>query len=126
MKVAFMSRLKWITAAVAIVLIGWLAEREVRDRINKRRAYPVIAELGGRIASITPPIPFAGSQIAISFRRINFDREQLQRLSVLKPLMAIHHVGLVFVDSNITDDDVAELRRLLPGCNITRNGSNAH
>jgi hypothetical protein len=39
-----MRRHKWIIAAAipVVVFVGWLAAREIKDRINKQRAYPVI------------------------------------------------------------------------------------
>lgn len=115
-----MRRLKWITAVVTLALIAWLGEREVRDRINKRHAYPVIAELGGRIGSLTPPIPFAGSEIRIWFRGKQFKDGDLKRLSVVRPLTEIHHVAIAFIDSNITEEEIVELRAMLPGCVIFR------
>ena len=117
-----MRRHKWkIAAAIpAVVFAGWLAVRETQDRINKQRAYPVIEELGGRIGSITPPLPFAGSELRIEFHNIEFKNGDLKRLSVLQPLTSKHHVGVMFKDTNVSGRDIMEVRATLPNCAVFR------
>lgn len=117
-----MRRRKWIIAATipAVVFVGWLAVRETQDRINKQRAYPVIRDLGGRIGSLTPPIPFSGSELRIEFHNTEFRNGDLERLSVLEPLTSKHCVGVMFKDTNVSRRDIIELRAMLPKCLIFR------
>ena len=118
-----MHRRKWSIAAIIIpvvALVGWLSVRETRDRINKQRAYPVIRELGGRIGSLTPPIPFSGSELRIEFHNTRFKTGDFERLSVLEPLTSKHWVGVMFKDTNLSRRDIIELRTVLPNCYIVR------
>lgn len=103
-----------------VVSVGWLVVREVQDAANKRRAYPVIYKLGGRIGSLSSPIPFTGSELRIAFYQKEFSNDELQQLTVLNPLTSKHFVGVLFQDTNVTGDQIRLLRRQMPKCNIFR------
>jgi hypothetical protein len=116
-------RRKSVIMAIAVtsaLIVGWLAWREGRDRVYKQRAYSVVKELGGRIGSITPPVPFSGSDIRIEFHNVEFRAGDLERLSVLQPLSSRNHVGVMFRDTNVLGRDILELRAMLPKCRFFR------
>jgi hypothetical protein len=109
-----------IAVLLGTVAIGWLIQREVRDRTARRRAYAVVSEMGGSIGSITPPVPFAGSEIRIEFKGKQFGKGDLAKLVVLNPLTEINFVGVMFNDSNVSAADIRQLRELLPKCRVLR------
>jgi len=113
-------RRKWVLGiwVPAVLFAIWLGVREIQDRTNKRRAYSVVRELGGRIGSITPPIPFSGSEIVVVFRDVELQKSGLQRLSVLNRLTSKHWVSLRFVDTNLSRREIIELRQMLPDCHV--------
>ena len=113
-------KLKIAAIIPVVALVVWLTVRETMDRFNKQRAYPVIRELGGRIGSLTPPIPFSGSELRIEFHNTRFEAGDLERLSVLELLTSKHWVGVMFKDTNMSRDDLIELRTLLPNCHVFR------
>lgn len=112
------SATRGIALVLALAFVVWFAIREVRDRSNRERAFPVVGRLGGRIGSIGY-WPF-GEEIRISFANRSYSREELRRLTVLTPLADRHWVGVAFVDTNLNRDDVLYLRRLLPDCVVFR------
>ncbi|MDQ3331683.1 MAG: hypothetical protein M3552_13680, partial [Planctomycetota bacterium] len=97
---------------------GWFLVREVRDRRHREQAFPVVKDLGGRIGSI--PFWTVGDEIRITFADRSFAREELARLVVLEPLTDRHWVGVAFRNTNLTDDDVEALGRIIPNCFIMR------
>jgi hypothetical protein len=109
-----------IVVLLIAVGIGWLIRREMRDRASKARAYAVVREFGGSIGSITPPVPFAGSELHIEFKGKQFTEEELARLVVLNELTEINFVGVMFRDTNVSATDIRQLRQLLPTCRIFR------
>lgn len=114
-----MKRGKWI-ALVLVLFVGWILVREAQDAANKRHAYPVIDQLGGRIRSLPSPIPFTGSELLIVFDQKKFTNEELHQLTVLNPLTSKHIVGVMFQDTNITGDQIRTLCEQMPGCEIKR------
>lgn len=114
-----MNRRKWI-ALVLILFVGWIVVREVQDAANKRCAYPVIVQLGGRIGSLPTPIPFTGSELRIVFDQKKLTNKELQQLTVLNPLASKHTVGVMFQDTNVTGDQIRMLREQIPDCQINR------
>lgn len=106
-----------------LVVAAWFAVWECRDAINKRQAFAVASELGARVGSISC-WPF-GDEIRIEIYGTQFSRADLHRLEAFNPLTSRHSVGILFVDTNITQDDIDELRRLLPHCvvNAVANGN---
>ena len=114
-------RKRIIVATILVtVFVGWLAVRETKDRINKQRAYPVIRELGGRIGSLIPSIPFCGSELRIEFHNTQFNNGDLKRLSLLEPLTSKHWVGVMFKDTNLSRRDIVDLRAMLPNGHLFR------
>jgi hypothetical protein len=107
-------------ATLAIVAIGWLEVRDLREQAEKKRVFSVVSELGGKIGSLTPPVPFSGSEYRVEFGRRQFRREQLGRLVVLNELTGHNIVGIKFEDTNVTAEDVRWLRGLMPKCWIFR------
>lgn len=112
-----MNRRKWI---VLVLFVSWIVVREVQDVANKRRAYPVITQLGGRIGSLPSPIPFTGSELRIVFDHKKLTNEELQQLTILNPLTSKHMVGVLFLDTNVTGDQIRMLREQMPDCRINR------
>jgi hypothetical protein len=113
-------RLVVIVFIVAVVALGWLEVREQREQAEKQRAFSVVSELGGKIGSLTPPLPYSGSEYRIEFGRKSFSREQLGRLLVLNELTGRNRVGIGFEETNLTAEDVRWLRGLMPKCWIFR------
>ncbi len=101
-----------------LVMAVWFAIKEYRDDINKRRAFAVVSDLGGRIGSI-PCWPL-GDEIRVEFHGKQFSKEELNRLDALNPLTSRHTIGILFVDTNLTRDDIIKVRHLLPRCVLIR------
>ncbi|MFG0333724.1 MAG: hypothetical protein ACF8TS_10210 [Maioricimonas sp. JB049] len=104
--------------AVVVVLATGLTVREARDRALRHEAATVVRQLGGRTGSLVPPIPFTGHEIRITFSGPGVAREDLPRLKILQQLAARHYVGVLFRDTNLTDEDIARIRAMLPGCSV--------
>lgn len=116
-----MNRRKWIARVLILILfVGWIVVREVQNAANERRAYPVIYQLGGKIRSHPSPIPFMGSELWIVFDQKKLTNEELQQLAVLNPLTSINMVGVMFLDTNVTGDQIRMLREQMPDCQIRR------
>ena len=94
------------------------AAREVIDHRNRHAALPVVTELGGKIGS-TPVWPF-GNEYRISFHDVHLTNDDLRRLVVLNLLTQRHTIGIAFVDTNLTEDEIQSLRQQLPKCVIFR------
>ena len=110
---------KWI-ALVLVLFVGWIVVREVQDAASKRRAYPIIVQLGGKIRSLPSPIPFTGSELWVVFDQKKFTNEELHQLAFLNPLTSKHIVGVMFQDTNITGNQIRMLREQVPDCEIKR------
>ena len=101
-----------------LVMAVWFAIREYRDAINKRRAFAVVSDLGGRIGSI-PCWPL-GDEIRVEFHGKQFSTDEPNRLAALNSLTSRHTIGIIFADTNLTRDDIILVRRLLPQCVLIR------
>ena len=76
--------------------------------------------VGGIAGSLPSPIPFLGSELRYEFHGTTFADNDLQRLSPLAALSERHWVGIMFKDTNLTSADIAELKKMLPGCHPFR------
>ena len=101
-----------------MVGVCWLVVRDVLQSQRKSKALVVVRELDGRMGGI-PAWPF-GDQIRVEFHERSFSRQDLQRLTVLNPLTGRNSVGVMFKDTNLTREDILELRDMLPHCVVFR------
>lgn len=66
-------------------------------------------------------VPFwpLGCEYRITFRGSELSREDLRSLSVLNEMAGWgNDVGIMFADTNVTRNDVLELRRRVPRCHV--------
>jgi hypothetical protein len=105
---------------LAVLGVGWLEARELREQSERMRVFSVVSELGGQIGGLTPPVPFSGSEYRIRFRGTQFRPDQVGRLVALNVLTDRNHVGIMFEDTNATAADVRRLRGVMPKCRIFR------
>lgn len=94
--------------------------REVSDLNNRQQVYAVVSELGGRVGSLSPPIPFTGSEIRISFRELELTNDELKRLTVIQSIASRNHVSVAFIDTNVSAADISDLREAIPNCRVFR------
>lgn len=109
--------------AILVVLatpITFLAVREAVDGHRRRVARDAVVSLGGKAGSLPSLIPLLGSELRYEFHGTNFSDGDLQRLLPLAKLSGRHWVGIMFKDTNITSDNIAELKVMLPGCHPFR------
>lgn len=111
-------RLRSLVIALLMIALVAFVVREVRNHQNKTVAFAVVRELDGRIGSI--PFEPIGTEYYISFRERDFSAEELQRLTVLHRLVGRNVVAVAFVDTNVTAEDVMNLRRQMPTVGIFR------
>ncbi|MBX3443651.1 MAG: hypothetical protein KF774_14685 [Planctomyces sp.] len=97
---------------------GWLVVRDVLQSRRRSDASAVVQELGGKMGSLGA-WPF-GDEIHVEFHRRNLSQQDLAKLSILKPLTGRNWVAVMFSDTNLTREDILELRESLPGCVIFR------
>ncbi len=107
-------RLIIVVFILAVATLGWLEVRDFREQAQKERAFSVISKLGARIGSITPPVPFSGSEYHIEFKGTQFGRDEVGQLAVLKPLADRNVVGVYFEDTNVTAAEIRRLREMMP------------
>ena len=105
---------------LAVAALGWLEVRDFRDQAEKERAFSVISGLGGRIGSITPPVPFSGSEYHIEFQGTQFGPGDVRQLAVLKPLAERNVLGITFEDTNVTAADIRWLSEKMPKFGLHR------
>jgi hypothetical protein len=105
-------------AAAALLFVTWFVVREVRDRQNRDWAFPVVRDLGGRIGTL-PAWPF-GDEIVVSFYGTQFQDGDQKRLVALNPLRGRNSVCVFLHDTNLSRDDVRELRALMPHIPVYR------
>src|SRR5689334_4199641 len=107
------------TIAVALIAgLCWLVVRDVLQSQRKVEALALVREMGGRMGGL-PAWPF-GEEIRVEFQNRDFNRQDLERLTVLKPLTGRNWVGVMFKDSNLTREDILDLREKLPHCVVFR------
>jgi hypothetical protein len=110
-----------ITAVgLAVLGVGLLEARELREQAERMRVFSVVSELGGQIGGLTPPVPFSGSEYSVRFRGTQFHPDQVGRLAALNVLTDRNLVGIMFEDTNATAADVRQLRGVMPKCRIFR------
>jgi hypothetical protein len=108
-----------VIGVIAMAALVWLTAREMRNIAAKRRAFPVVNSLGGRIGSI--PFWPMGCEYRISFKHSELSAENLRSLAILNDVSGWgNSVGVAFVDTNLTRSDIVELRERLPKCHIFR------
>lgn len=112
---SWLSKLGLVVGALAA---AWFSARELRDSINKRRAFAVVYDLGGTAASI-PCWPF-GSEIRIAFDGLQLSSDDVRRLTTINPLTDRHAVEIAIKDSGLSSREVADVRKLLPNCRVIR------
>ncbi len=108
---------------ILVLLLIPIAIVVVREAVNGHRrqvALDAVVSLGGKAGSLPSPIPFLDSELRYEFHGTNFTDNDLQRLSPLAALSGRHWVGIMFKDTNITSADIAELKKMLPGCHPIR------
>jgi hypothetical protein len=82
---------------------------------RKRQAIAVVAELGGRAGSIGGwPL---GEENRIEFRR-SLDDDELQRLAILNSLPRRNWVGVAFIDCDLSEARIEEIRGILWRCHV--------
>ncbi|QDU39446.1 hypothetical protein Mal4_37910 [Maioricimonas rarisocia] len=104
--------------AVVVVLAAGLTLREMKNRAVRHEAATVVRQLGGHTGSLVPPFPFSGHEIRITFAGPGLSGEDLPRLRILQQLAARHHVGVLFRDTHLTDEDIARVCEMLPDCSV--------
>lgn len=112
-----MKHVKLTAALLAMLAIGLSTVRYCRLESARSRASRFVAGLDGRIGSITPPIPLAGSEYIIALPQKQFTAAELDRFAELRPLIKHNYVIIKF-DPNI--DAVTRMRvaAILPGIRI--------
>ena len=113
-----MLRRRNIVAAVAVLPVVMFVVREIRNARNKTAAFSVVRDLGGRIGSV--PFEPIGTEYRISFHNREFSAEELDRLTVLNRLTGRNTVGVSFVESNVTPEQITSLRRRMPDVTVVR------
>lgn len=91
-----MKRIKLAVGLLAMLAIGFSTVRYYRIESARSRASRFVAGLDGRIGSITPPIPLAGSEYFISLPQKRFTAAELDRFVELQSLVELNHVIIKF------------------------------
>ena len=116
-----MNRLKRPTLVLLVVVVALVAVRYVRHQRDRALALPVIAELGGDVATI-PFEPF-GTEYRVTFRGMNLTRTDLERLVAINPLASRNWVGISLLDTDITAEDIRHAQEILPNVHVLRPNS---
>ena len=107
-----------VLALFAAIAFGvWISVRVSRNNADRSRASAVVSQLGGRMGSL--PVLWR-AEYHIAFRDARLARDDLKRLAVLNPLAERNSVRVDFIDTNLTGQDVRELREMLPRCKVHR------
>ena len=109
-----------VIASLLLIAAVSLAVRESVDGHRRKMARDAVFLLGGKVGSLSSPIPFVGSELRYEFHGTNFSQGDLQRLTPLAGLARRHWVGIMFKDTNLTGADITSLRAMLPGCHPFR------
>lgn len=112
-----MKRIKLAGTLLAVLAIGLGAVRCFRLESARSRAVRFVAGLDGRIGSITPPIPFAGSEYFISLPQKQFTAAELDRFAELQPLVELNHVIIKF-EPEIDAPTRTRVGVILPGIKL--------
>lgn len=113
-----MKRFRLVVISIVLTAVMAFVVREVINARNKAIVFPVVRELGGRIYSI--PFEPIGTEYAIVFRERHFTVVDLDRLVILNCLIGRNTIGIIFSDTNVTQEDVQRLRRIMPKVHFTR------
>ena len=116
-----MSLVKRSAAIVALVAFSLGAVRYYLLSEARSTASATVRELGGRMSSLTPPIPLSGSEYYVAFQDREFSRDELDRLSsALKSLAELNYVTLKFVNPPLSEAERRRIEQLLPGVRFYR------
>ena len=108
-----MRRFFQVLAVAAIVPTAVYATRCVRHQQARAVALPIVAELGGRVGSITAP--FGGTEYYISVAGCSLSRENIDRLAVLNALARNwNYVSVSLNDASISSEDREYMQQKLP------------
>lgn len=110
------SRLLMIAAIGMPIVVALLCAKIIRENATERRALRTVHQLGGRVGSLE----FLWTkEYRITFRELQLSDADLRKLAVLKTLTEHGHwVGIMFEDTNLTRQDILDLRETLPECVI--------
>jgi hypothetical protein len=104
-------------AVAAVVAASLYATRCARHQRARSMALPVVAELGGKVGSITAP--FGGTEYYISFAGRTLTRKDIDRLVVLNGLARNwNYVSVSLNDANISSMDREYMLQRLPEVHI--------
>ncbi|MCA9069015.1 MAG: hypothetical protein KDA84_08840 [Planctomycetaceae bacterium] len=105
---------------ILLGLVCWILIRESLVKRSIAEVRQVVSKQGGRMGSIHIGL---ASEYAISFQDKQFTSAELSELSVLEKLAKWKtvHVVVYLIDTNITDQDIRQLREQCPQCHFYRN-----
>ena len=75
-----------VIASLLLIAAVSLAVRESVDGHRRKMARDAVFSLGGKVGSLSSPIPFVGSELRYEFHGTNFSQGDLQRLTPLAEL----------------------------------------
>lgn len=113
----------WLGIILAVVLLvllfvaatPWIDD--YRRRPAEQRVHAVIDPLGARAGSVSASY---GKEYVISFRDTQFTPADLEKLRVLSELPKPSSVKVYFYDTNLTREQLQELKTHLPGFGLER------
>jgi hypothetical protein len=89
----------------------------IGDDAEVRQAAAIVRELGGHLGTASNGW---NTWHQVWFVRTEFAENEEQRLAALQELAKRRSVSIMFQDTNLTHQDVVELRKRLPKCLISR------
>lgn len=109
-------------ALVALLGMGllWYLTLELPDKTRRTRAVAVVTQMHGHMGSLGPILPFwpFGKEYFITIEGIDLSPDDLQQLTVLNDLAGRHLVGVAFIDTNLKEQNLAGVRKVLPRCHV--------
>ncbi len=112
-----MKRFFQIGVVVLVVAIAFVAMRYALHQHARSLALRVVADLGGRVGSITAPL--GGTEYCVSFPDRALTRADIDRLVVLNALAKWSYVGLALNDVTISGEDRDYLKLKLPKVHVS-------
>lgn len=100
-----------------MLAIGFSTVRYCRLESARSRAGQFVAGLDGRIGSITPPIPLAGSEYFIVLPQQEFTAAELERFVELQPLVELNHV-IIKLEPEIDAATCTRVKEIMPGIKL--------
>lgn len=104
-----LKRIYLILGVIALAAAAVFATRYARHQHDRKLALSVVAELGGKVGSITAP--FGGTEYYISFAGCTLTKKNIDRLVVLKPLVKRgDYITISLEDAIISTADLKYLK----------------